>query len=185
MDNSLSDFTKNIKESIDREYDGDNNMQNELDEDQKVVDEESESSIEEAYDSQEDYDLSAGSLDKKEESDDSENMSDQAYEESITIDHGDDDISIQPDPSSAVNIIRLIKIRSISELSDELDNINKTNIPAILDFKYVQERRQSEFRRIGSTLNAFKDATNAHVILLGSTQNVVLVTPENVSVLTQ
>ncbi len=157
MGNTITDFTINIKNSIDSEYDGENNMPQNYDEDKRVLDDNTRSSVEESYD------------------------------DSITIDHesADDDVSIAPNPSSTVDTIRLIKIRSINELSDELDNINKTNIPALLDFKYIQERRQSEYRKVATTLNAFKDTTGAHVVLLGSTQNVVLVTPENIRVLTQ
>ena len=63
--------------------------------------------------------------------------------EDIVIDHSDDDdVLIEPNQGNNIDTIRLIKIRSLSALSDELDNINKTGVPAIIDFKYLQERKQ-------------------------------------------
>lgn len=158
MDNTLKDLTINIKKSIDREYNEEDNMEPNYEDDQKVVDDTIISNIENSYDS--DY-------------------------EDIVIDHSDDDILIEPDQSTNIDTIRLVKVKSISDLSDELDNVNKTNVPAIIDLKYIQERRSSEFRKLGSTLNAFKKATNANVILLGSTKNVIVVTPEEIRILKQ
>ncbi len=65
-------------------------------------------------------------------------------------------------------------------MNDELDNLNKTKVPLIIDFKYIQDRRISEFKKVGSVLNDFKRETNANVVLLGSTKNVVVVTPEEI-----
>ena len=159
MENTLKDFTINIKKSIDREYDGDYNMQPNFDNDQKMLNDNVISSIENEYD--DDY-------------------------EDIVIDHSDDDnVLIEPNQGNNIDTIRLIKIRSLSALSDELDNINKTGIPAIIDFKYLQERRLSEFKKVGSTLKAFKNTTNANVVLLGSTGNVIVVTPKEIRLLKQ
>jgi len=159
MENTLKDFTINIKKSIDREYDGDYNMQPNFDNDQKMLNDNVISSIENEYD--DDY-------------------------EDIVIDHSDDDdVLIEPNQGNNIDTIRLIKIRSLSALSDELDNINKTGIPAIIDFKYLQERRLSEFKKVGSTLKAFKNKTNANVVLLGSTGNVIVVTPKEIRLLKQ
>ena len=159
MENTLKDFTINIKKSIDREYDGDYNMQPNFDNDQKMLNDNVISSIENEYD--DDY-------------------------EDIVIDHSDDDdVLIEPNQGNNIDTIRLIKIRSLSALSDELDNINKTGIPAIIDFKYLQERKLSEFKKVGSTLKAFKNTTNANVVLLGSTGNVIVVTPKEIRLLKQ
>lgn len=158
MDNSLKDFTINIKKSIDREYDGDYNMEPNYDDGQKMVNDNVISSIQDSYD--DDYD-------------------------DIVVDHSDDDTLIEPNQGTNIDTIRLVKIKSISALSDELDNVNKTGVPAILDFSYIQERRASEFRKIGSTLKAFKDKTKANVVLLGSTENVVVVTSSEIRLLKQ
>ncbi|MDD6285391.1 MAG: hypothetical protein ACI4VJ_03940 [Methanosphaera sp.] len=159
MENTLKDFTINIKKSIDREYDGDYNMQPNFDNDQKMLNDNVISSIENEYD--DDY-------------------------EDIVIDHSDDDdVLIEPNQGNNIDTIRLIKIRSLSALSDELDNINKTGVPAIIDFKYLQERKLSEFKKVGSTLKAFKNTTNANVVLLGSTGNVIVVTPKEIRLLKQ
>ena len=159
MENTLKDFTINIKKSIDREYDGDYNMQPNFDNDQKMLNDNVISSIENEYD--DDY-------------------------EDIVIDHSDDDdVLIEPNQGNNIDTIRLIKIRSLSALSDELDNINKTGVPAIIDFKYLQERKLSEFKKVGSTLKAFKNTTNANVVLLGSTGNVIVVTPKEIRLIKQ
>ena len=159
MENTLKDFTINIKKSIDREYDGDYNMQPNFDNDQKMLNDNVISSIENEYD--DDF-------------------------EDIVIDHSDDDdVLIEPNQGNNIDTIRLIKIRSLSALSDELDNINKTGVPAIIDFKYLQERKLSEFKKVGSTLKAFKNTTNANVVLLGSTGNVIVVTPKEIRLLKQ
>ena len=159
MENTLKDFTINIKKSIDREYEGDYNMQPNFDNDQKMLNDNVISSIENEYD--DDY-------------------------EDIVIDHSDDDdVLIEPNQGNNIDTIRLIKIRSLSALSDELDNINKTGVPAIIDFKYLQERKLSEFKKVGSTLKAFKNTTNANVVLLGSTGNVIVVTPKEIRLLKQ
>lgn len=157
MKNTFKDFTVNVKKSIDREYDGESNMEPDYDESQKTVNDNVISSIENSYeDDYEDYD--------------------------IVIDNPEDDISlIEPDTSS-VDMIRLIKVRTIHELSEELENVNKTGVPAIIDLKYIQERRVSEFKKLGSTLKAFKSATNANLVLLGSTKNVIVVTPEDIRI---
>lgn len=154
MKNTFKDFTVNVKKSIDREYDAESNMEPDYDESQKTVEDNVISSIEDSY---EDYD--------------------------IVIDNPDDDISLIEPEKSAVDMIRLIKVRTIHELSEELENVNKTGVPAIIDLKYIQERRVSEFKKLGSTLKAFKSATNANVVLLGSTKNVIVVTPEDIRIL--
>ena len=101
----------------------------------------------------------------------------------IVIDNPEDDISLIEPETSSVDMIRLIKVKTINELSEELENVNKTGVPAIIDLKYIQERRVSEFKKLGSTLKAFKSATNANVVLLGSTKNVIVVTPEDIRIL--
>lgn len=157
MKNTFKEFTVNVKKSIDREYDGESNMQPNYDDSQKVLSDNVISSIEESYD---DYD-----------------------DISITVD-SDDELSIEPEKSN-IDMIRLIKVKSLKELSDELDNVIKTSVPAIIDLKYIQERRVSEFKQVGSTFKAFKSATNANVVLLGSTKNVIVVTPQDIRLLKQ
>lgn len=157
MKNTFKDFTVNVKKSIDREYDGESNMEPDYDDSQKVVDDNVISSIENSYDDDyEDYD--------------------------IVVNNPDDDISLIEPETSNVDMIRLIKVKTINELSEQLENVNKTGVPAIIDLKYIQERRVSEFKKLGSTLKAFKSATNANVVLLGSTKNVIVVTPEEIRI---
>lgn len=157
---TFKDFTVNVKKSIDREYDGESNMEPNYDENKKVLNDNIISSIEDSY--EDDYD-----------------------DYNITVDHSDDDIQpIEPETYN-VDMIRLIKVKTLNDLESELENVNKTGVPAIIDLKYIQERRISEFRKIGSTLKAYKSATNANVVLLGSTKNVIVVTPENISLLKQ
>lgn len=158
MKNTFKDFTVNVKKSIDREYDGESNMEPDYDDSQKVVDDNVISSIENSYeDDYEDY--------------------------NIVVDNPDDDISLIEPETSNVDMIRLIKVKTINELSEQLENVNKTGVPAIIDLKYIQERRVSEFKKLGSTLKSFKSATNANVVLLGSTKNVIVVTPEEIRIL--
>lgn len=157
MDSSFKDLTVNIKKSLDRDY-NEENVEPEFDDNQKMLSDNVISDIENSYVS--DYD-------------------------DIIIDHSDDDVLIEPDQGNNIDTIRLIKIKSISALSDELDNVNKTGVPAIIDLKYIQERRASEFRKLSSTLKAFKNATKSNVILLGSTKNVIVVTPKDIRVLKQ
>ena len=159
MSNTFKDFTVNVKKSIDREYGGDNNMEPEYADDQKVLDDNIISSIEDSY--EDDYD-----------------------DYNIVVDHSDDEESIEPDTAS-VDMIKLIKVRSIRALEDELENVKRTEVPAIIDFKYLQERRPSDFKQVGTKLKAFKSATNANVVLLGSTKSVVVVTPESITLLKQ
>ena len=87
---------------------------------------------------------------------------------------------ITPDASACVNTIRLVKIRSIKELEEELENLNQTRIPQIIDFDYIQQRRKSEIKLVGEKLNQFKKETDANLVLLGSTKNVVVVTPSEI-----
>ena len=150
---TFKDFTVNVKKSIDREYDGESNMEPDYDESQKVLNDNVISSIEESYDDDEEY--------------------------NIIVDDNDDISLIEPE-TSTVDMIRLIKVRTINELSKELENVNKTGVPAIIDLKYIQERRSKEYNKLGSTLKAYKAATNANVVLLGSTKNVIVVTPEDI-----
>lgn len=157
---TFKDFTVNVKKSIDREYDGESNMEPNYDDSQKVLNDNIISSIEDSY--EDDYD-----------------------DYNIIVDHSDDDISLIEPDSSRIDMIRLIKVKSINELSTELENVNKTGVPAIIDLKYIQERRIKDFKKLGSTLKAYKKATNANVVLLGSTKNVIVVTPENISILKQ
>ncbi|WP_323736826.1 hypothetical protein PXD04_02345 [Methanosphaera sp. ISO3-F5] len=157
MKNTFKEFTVNVKKSIDREYDGENNMQPNYDDSQKVLSDNVISSIEESYD--DDYD-----------------------DVSITVDS--DDVLIEPEKSS-IDMIRLIKVKSLKELSVALDNVTKTGVPAIIDLKYIQERRVSEFKQVGSTFKTFKSATNANVVLLGATKNVVVVTPQDIRLVKQ
>ncbi len=88
MENSFKDFTINIKKSIDREYDGNYNMEPSFDEDQKMLNDNLISSIESGYD--DDY-------------------------EDIIIDHSDDEETIEPNQSINIDTIRLIKVKSINE----------------------------------------------------------------------
>ena len=158
MKNTFKDFTVNVKKSIDREYDGESNMKPDYDESQKAVNDNVISSIENSYeDDYEDYD--------------------------IVIDNPEDDISLIEPETSSVDMIRLIKVKTINDLSQELENVTKTGVPAIIDLKYIQERRTSEFKKLSTTLKAFKSATNANVVLLGSTRNVIVVTPEDIRIL--
>lgn len=156
MRDTFKDFTVNVKKSIDREYDGESNMEPDFKDDQKVLNDNIISSIGDSYeDDYEDYD--------------------------IVVDD-DDELSIEPEKDN-MDMIRLVKVKSITELNKELDYIKDTGIPAIIDLKYIQERRKNEFSKLGSTLKAFKSATKGNVVLLGSTQNVIVVTPENIRLL--
>lgn len=159
MKNTFKEFTVNVKKSIDREYDGENNMEPNYDDSQKVLNDNVISSIEESYD--DDYD-----------------------DFSITVDGDDDDTLIEPEKSN-IDMIKLIKAKSLKELSNELDNVERTGVPAIIDLKYIQERRVSEFKQLGSTFKAFKSATNANIVLLGATKNVIVVTPADIRLLKQ
>ncbi len=152
---TFKDFTVNVKKSIDREYDGESNMEPNYDESQKVLNDNVISSIEDSYEDEE-YD--------------------------IVVD-ADDDISLIEPETASVDMIRLIKVKTINELSKELENVNKTGVPAIIDLKYIQERRAAEYKKLGSTLKAYKSATNANVVLLGSTKNVIVVAPEDIRLL--
>ena len=49
MKNTFKDFTVNVKKSIDREYDGESNMEPDYDDSQKVVDDNVIASIENSY----------------------------------------------------------------------------------------------------------------------------------------
>ncbi len=157
MKNSLKDLTVNVKKSIDREYDGELNMKPNFDEDQKMLDDNIITSIKENYDNDDDF-------------------------ENIIVDHGENDL-IEPNQGPNIDTIRLIKVKSLTDLSDELDNVNKTRVPAIIDLKYIQERRKSDFKQIGSTIKAFKKATKASVILLGSVGNVIVVAPSDIRII--
>ena len=97
----------------------------------------------------------------------------------------DDEISLIEPETSNIDMIRLIKIRTLNDLSSELENVTKTGVPAIMDLKYMQERRSSEFKKVGTTFKAFKSATRGNVVLLGSTKNVIVVTPEDIRILKQ
>lgn len=155
MKNTFRDLTVNVKKSIDREYNGDSNMEPNYNDNQKMLDDNVISSIESSYDDDyEDYD--------------------------IIVDSIEDDISIEPDRGINIDSIKLVKIKSLKALSDELDNVNSSNIPALIDLKYLQERRLSEFNQVGSTIKAYKSATKNNVILLGSTGNVILVSPADI-----
>jgi len=155
MKESIKDLTVNVKKSIDREYDGEFNMESHFDENQKVLDDNVITSIENSYD---DYD-------------------------NIIISPGDDDdddvVLIEPNKAT-VDTIRLVKVKTLKDLDLELENLDKTRIPAIIDFKYIQERRVSEYKQVGSKLKEFKKNTNAGVVLLGSTKNVIVVAPEEI-----
>ncbi|HIH35086.1 MAG TPA: hypothetical protein HA277_01310 [Methanosphaera sp.] len=153
---TFKDFTVNVKKSIDREYDADSNMDPNYDESQKALNDNVISSIGDSYDDDEEY--------------------------NIIVD-ADDDISLIEPETTSVDMIRLIKVRSINELSKELENVTKTGVPAIIDLKYIQERRSAEFKKLGSTIKAYKSATKANVVLLGSTKNVIVVTPEDIRLL--
>jgi SepF-like predicted cell division protein (DUF552 family) len=153
---TFKDFTVNVKKSIDREYDADSNMDPNYDESQKALNDNVISSIGDSYDDDEEY--------------------------NIIVD-ADDDISLIEPETTSVDMIRLIKVRSINELSKELENVTKTGVPAIIDLKYIQERRSAEFKKLGSTIKAYKSATRANVVLLGSTKNVIVVTPEDIRLL--
>lgn len=153
---TFKDFTVNVKKSIDREYDAESNMNPDYDESQKVLNDNVISSIEQSYEDEDEY--------------------------NIIVD-GDDDISLIEPETSSIDMIRLIKVKSLNELSKELENVNKTGVPAIIDLKYIQERRSAEFKKLGSTIKAFKSATKANVVLLGSTKNVIVVTPEDIRLL--
>lgn len=154
MENTFKDFTINIKKSLDRDFS--NDMEPNFDEDQQMLNDKLISSIENNYDDD--------------------------YEDDIIIDHSadDDDFMITPDASACVNTIRLVKIRSIKELEEELENLNQTRIPQIIDFDYIQQRRKSEIKLVGEKLNQFKKETDANLVLLGSTKNVVVVTPSEI-----
>lgn len=153
---TFKDFTVNVKKSIDREYDADSNMDPNYDESQKALNDNVISSIGDSYDDDEEY--------------------------NIIVD-ADDDISLIEPETTSVDMIRLIKVRSINELSKELENVTKTGVPAIIDLKYIQERRSAEFKKLGSTIKAYKSATKSNVVLLGSTKNVIVVTPEDIRLL--
>lgn len=154
MENTtFRDFTINIKKSIDRDYTL--NAEPEFDDDQKMLNDKLISSIQHGYDSD--------------------------YEDDIIVDHSeDDDFMITPDSSSNIDTIRLVKVKSIPQLKEELENLNQTRVPIIVDFEYIQERRKSEFKLVGRTLNEFKQETDANVVLLGATGNVVVVTPSEI-----
>lgn len=160
MKNSLKDLTVNVKKSIDREYDGEFNVDQSFDDNQKMLNDNVISSIEDSYSG---YD------------DDFED---------IVVEHDDDDtILIEPDRGTNIDTIRLIKVKSVYTFNDELENVNKTGVPAIIDLKYIQERRSSDFAKIGSMIKEFKESTGAQVVLLGSTGNVIVVVPKDIRLL--
>lgn len=118
MDNSLRDISINIKKSLDRDYNVDSDMEPNFDDDQKMLSDNFISDVGDSYES--DY-------------------------EDIIVDHSDDEaVLIEPEQGVNIDTIRLVKIKSLNSLSDELDNVNKTGVPAILDLKYIQERRASD-----------------------------------------
>lgn len=153
MKNSLKDLTVNVKKSIDREYDGEFNLDSKLDDIKKMVDDNVISSIEDSYD---DYD--------------------------VVIEPDDSDV-IEINPGPNIDTIRLLKVKSITSLSEELDNVTQTRVPAIIDLKYMQERRASDFRRLPKIIKEYKEKTNSQVVLLGSTKNVIVVVPEDIILL--
>lgn len=154
---NFRDLTINIKKSIDREYVED--LQPNFDDDQKMLNDDNLiSSIEKSYDDD--------------------------YEDDIIVDHSyDDDFIIAPDEPSNIDTIRLVKVKTIDQLDDELDTIDKTRVPLIVDFDYIQKRRKSELKDVGDMLNKFKQATDAKVVLLGSTKNVVVIVPSEIVLL--
>lgn len=158
MKNSLKDLTVNVKKSIDREYDGEFNLGPK--DNQKMLNDNVISSIEESYN---DYD------------DD--------FEDIVIVDHGDDDETLIEPNQSGIDTIRLIKVKSVYTLNDELENVSRTGVPAIIDLKYIQERRSSEFSKLGSMINEFKKSTGSQVVLLGSTKNVIVVVPKDIVLL--
>lgn len=158
MKSSLKDLTVNVKKSIDREYDSEFNVNQGFDDDQKMVNDNVISSIENSY--------SEG-------------------EDDVVIVPEDEEIDlIVPDRGTNIDTIRLIKVKSVYTLNDELERVNKTGVPVIIDFKYIQERRSSEFSKLGSMIKEFKESSGAQVVLLGSTKNVILVVPKDIVLLT-
>lgn len=153
MKNSLKDLTVNVKKSIDREYDGEFNLDSKLDDIKKMVDDNVISSIEDSYD---DYD--------------------------VVIEPDDSDV-IEINPGPNIDTIRLLKVKSITSLSEELDNVTQTRVPAIIDLKYMQERRSSDFRRLPKIIKEYKEKSKSQVVLLGSTKNVIVVVPEDIILL--
>ncbi|MBE6489002.1 MAG: hypothetical protein E7Z86_09855 [Methanosphaera stadtmanae] len=154
MKNSLKDLTVNVKKSIDREYDGEFNLESKLDDIKKMVDDNVISSIEDSYD--DDYD--------------------------VVIEPDDSDV-IEINPGPNIDTIRLLKVKSITSLSEELDNVTQTRVPAIIDLKYMQERRSSDFRRLPKIIKEYKEKSHSQVVLLGSTKNVIVVVPEDIILL--
>ena len=153
MKNSLKDLTVNVKKSIDREYDGEFNLDSKLDDIKKMVDDNVISSIEDSYD---DYD--------------------------VVIEPDDSDV-IEINPGPNIDTIRLLKVKSITSISEELDNVTQTRVPAIIDLKYMQERRSSDFRRLPKIIKEYKEKSKSQVVLLGSTKNVIVVVPEDIILL--
>lgn len=153
MKNSLKDLTVNVKKSIDREYDGEFNLDSKIDDIKKMVDDNVISSIEDSYD---DYD--------------------------VVIEPDDSDV-IEINPGPNIDTIRLLKVKSITALSEELDNVTQTRVPAIIDLKYMQERRSSDFRRLPKIIKEYKEKSKSQVVLLGSTKNVIVVVPEDIILL--
>ena len=89
-----------------------------------------------------------------------------------------------------VSTTKYVCVAGIMQMGENAEETAKREIKEelgleVLDLKYIQERRASEFRKLSSTLKAFKNATNASVILLGSTKNVIVVTPKDIRVLRQ
>ncbi|MBO7718928.1 MAG: hypothetical protein J6S29_02120 [Methanosphaera sp.] len=159
MKNSLKDLTVNVKKSIDREYDGEFNVNQSFDDNQKMLNDNVISSIEDSYS---DYD------------DDFED---------IVIEPERDDVLIEPDKGTNIDTIRLIKVKSIYTLNDELERVNKTGVPVIIDLKYIQERRSAEFKKLGTMIKEYKESSGAQVVLLGSTKNVIVVVPKDIVLL--
>ena len=77
----------------------------------------------------------------------------------------------------------MIKVKSIYTLNDELERVNKTGVPVIIDLKYIQERRSSEFSKLATMIKEFKESSGAQVVLLGSTKNVIVVVPKDIVLL--
>ena len=157
MKNSLKDLTVNVKKSIDREYDNNLNLGKSYDDDQKMLDDNIITSIEDSY-SEDDY-------------------------QAIVVDRSDSEDIIEPEKEAGIDTIHLTKVRSLRILNKELDSITKTKVPTIIDFQYLQERRSADFKKVGSTLKDYKSSTGASVILLGNAKTVVLVVPPEIRVI--
>ncbi|MDO5851136.1 MAG: hypothetical protein Q4Q23_01455 [Methanobacteriaceae archaeon] len=172
MMNTLKDLTFNMKKSIDGEYDEPYYFQ-EFDEKREID--------ERLFTAINDDELDEIIVDQDPEDDigDNEDKSSGEDPESITPDIEE---IITPDHNGYFSL-SLVKVRNINEFKTELETVTKTCTPAIIDVKYMGERRPGDFKQLKHVVKEYKKDGKGEIVLLGSAKSVLVITPPNVNLL--